>query len=170
MKHRKGPHDLWPQRTTPARESILAFLCIWSLRDHEQPVLALLPREIVRMICEWVRKYQPPVCCYFEPSDDLAHEWAHEILVRFQDIVNPRDHPYLEEVLIKAVLYEEPMKDLSVSINSLHDHYEVGITGYRQPIVHREWCNTFFELTQVEGVCTQWMDNRMIGIIKIKKV
>lgn len=60
MKKRKGlsrgrrrPISIFPHEAR--RRVILAFLCIWRHRRQDQPMLALVPRDVVRMICGWVR-------------------------------------------------------------------------------------------------------------------
>lgn len=45
--------SLWPIELRA--RTIFAFVCIWSLRDKEQPMLAMLPRDVIRQICGWVR-------------------------------------------------------------------------------------------------------------------
>jgi len=57
MKRPRGepnsPPSLFPHEVR--RRTIVALLCIWRLRRQEQPLLALVPRDVVRMICGWVK-------------------------------------------------------------------------------------------------------------------
>jgi len=110
-------------------------------------------------------------------SETLAYEWAQEILQKFEEIVKPQDRPYLEAVLIEAALYEKPMKELSVSMNSLDGHYEIAITGYRQRNSDLKWSRTFLAensrsdlMAHVVDSYTQMVDNKLVKGIKVKKM
>ncbi len=72
----------------------------------------------------------------------LAEEEATKIM---KDVPVPRaDAPHMKAVIVEALLFEEPMQNLSVAVNGHQStFYKITIKGYQKLIPLVKWVNTF---------------------------
>jgi hypothetical protein len=71
-----------------------------------------------------------------------AEERAAEIV---KDIPLPRaDAPHMKAVIVEALLFEEPMKNVQIAVNGQQStFYKITIKGYQGQIPLVKWVNTF---------------------------
>ena len=81
-----------------------------------------------------------------------AKEFAREIVKTMDQIAEP-DRPYMEAVVVEAVLFEEPLKDLKIGLSSVGPHYNVTIVGYENLIDLVRWVNTFMSMDRNPLLC-----------------
>lgn len=65
-------------------------------------------------------------------STGRAKMWADLILDMKEWTVSDVDRPYVKAVLVAISLFEQPMKELSVSIIQTPERYTIHVTGYGQ--------------------------------------
>jgi len=103
----------------------------------------------------------------------LAKSMAKGVIAEFS-VPNP-DAPYLEAILIAAIMFELPIGQLAFGVNDNGDHYKITIKGYRNLINDVTWVNTFMGrhrdavMHQVEGSYTQTTDQCVIKMLQVAK-
>lgn len=104
----------------------------------------------------------------------LAKEFAKSVM---KSLVPPEaDAPYLEAVLVEAVLFEEPMKQLEIGLNQVGSFYNITIKGYENLIDIVRWANTFLGLNRNAMLChvthsyVQTTDTKVIMVIQMNKI
>ena len=81
----------------------------------------------------------------------IAKAFAKGVMEKIQ--VPEPDIPYVETVIVEAVLFEEPMKDLEISFNPVGSFYNVTIKGYENLIDIVRWANTFLGVNRNPLLC-----------------
>lgn len=104
----------------------------------------------------------------------LAKEFAKSVM---KSLVPPEaDAPYLEAVLVEAVLFEEPMKQLEIGLNQVGSFYNITIKGYENLIDIVRWANTFLGVNRNPLLChvthsyVQTTDTKVIMVIQMNKI
>ncbi|MBX9636551.1 MAG: hypothetical protein K2Q45_03260 [Nitrosomonas sp.] len=106
----------------------------------------------------------------------LAREFAKNVMKNITPKPEDADIPYLEGVIIEAVLFEEPMKQLEVSLNQVGSYYTLSIRGYENLINIASWANRFLGLHRdkmlghVTNTYVQTTDSKVIMVIEINKM
>ena len=93
-------------------------------------------------------------------------------------VLNPPepDAPYLEAVLVEAVLFEEPIKQLEVGLNQVGTFYNITIKGYENLIDIVRWANTFLGVSRNPLLChvthsfVQTTDKKVIMVLQMNKI
>jgi hypothetical protein len=99
---------------------------------------------------------------------------AEELLTQFS--VPSIDVPYIEAIVVAAILFELPIGKLAIGINDNGDHYKVTVKGYRNLINDVVWVNTFMGqrrdslMKNVEALFTQLTDHGSIKVLQVRKM
>lgn len=104
-----------------------------------------------------------------------AEERAAEIM---KDIPVPRaDAPHMKAVIVEALLFEEPMKNLQIAVNGHQStFYKITIKGYQNLIPLVKWVNTFLGqhrsqmLSLVSDTFVQINDKVPLMVINMDKI
>lgn len=104
----------------------------------------------------------------------VAKEFAASVIKS----LNPpeADAPYLEGVIVEAVLFEIPMKDLQIGLNQVGSFYNLTIKGYENLIDIVRWANTFMGLNRNPLLChvthsfIQLTEKGAIMVIQMNKI
>lgn len=81
----------------------------------------------------------------------IAKAFAKGVMEKIQ--VPEPDAPYVEAVLVEAVLFEDPMKDLEIGFNPVGCFYNITVKGYENLLDIVRWANTFLGVNRNPLLC-----------------
>jgi hypothetical protein len=115
--------------------------------------------------------YHPPPLPMSLDYRLVAKEYAQDVLKELR--VPSVDAPYVEAVIVEALMFEEPIKNLRVAVDGA-ENYTITIQGYQNLVDMVRWVNTFLGANRDKMLCHVtrcfWQPSNNTAVILMNKI